>query len=142
MYQLIYVSTATEKMSDAVLNNLLQQARKKNERLDITGMLLYFEGNFMQIIEGSESVIKELFEDIQKDVRHMGIITLEQGAIPRRSFRDWTMGFKKASLSELNNMPGYVNVTAENFVDHVVNTDNSALEILNNFRQNMQTRLS
>ena len=54
MYSLIYVSIATKPFSAAELVDLLKHARRNNEKAEVTGMLLYKEGNFMQALEGEE----------------------------------------------------------------------------------------
>ena len=52
MYQLIYLSSATEMFTKEKLLALLEQSRPNNARLGITGILLYSNGNFMQTLEG------------------------------------------------------------------------------------------
>jgi hypothetical protein len=62
------------------LTSLLNKSRVDNLANDITGMLLYmegryfseYEGRFMQVLEGSESNVRKLFEKIAKDERHQG----------------------------------------------------------------------
>ena len=54
MFYLIYVSSAIKLMHDDELLLLLEKARENNSRLGITGMLLYKEGNFMQMLEGGK----------------------------------------------------------------------------------------
>jgi len=52
LIQLIYVSAATNRFNPAELRELLRLARLKNQQLDVTGMLLYHEGSFLQVLEG------------------------------------------------------------------------------------------
>lgn len=52
MYHLIYTSYAIEPFDEAKLIELLKKARENNRLLDITGMLLYVNGKFMQVLEG------------------------------------------------------------------------------------------
>ncbi len=63
MLSLIYVSSSTRAFSDADLVALLEQSQEKNARLDITGMLLYKDGNFMQVLEGPDDAVRQLFRD-------------------------------------------------------------------------------
>lgn len=94
MYYLIYSSYAAIEFDDDKLKELLIQSRDKNKRLGVTGMLFYFAGKFMQLIEGEEAVIKELGEVISKDTRHQYFWVLKEGPIEKRFFEDWSMGFK------------------------------------------------
>ncbi|WP_077285745.1 BLUF domain-containing protein [Cognaticolwellia aestuarii] len=95
--QLIYVSSAKKLLCEEELNDMLTQARKANKKHHITGLLLYQDGNFMQVIEGEAEKIEQLFTNISEDYRHSGIILLLKQAITRREFPDWSMAFKKLS---------------------------------------------
>ena len=93
MFYLIYISSATKLFEDAELHALLNKCRENNERDQITGMMLYKSGNFMQMLEGEEGNILSLFEKIKEDPRHKNIIKILSGSSPERSFSDWSMGF-------------------------------------------------
>ena len=107
LISLIYVSSAQTPFSKTELTALLETARRNNERLGITGMLLYKDGNFMQAIEGEETVIQKLHDKIQRDPRHRGMLTLLKKNIGERQFSDWSMAFRNLTDDTLRNMPGY-----------------------------------
>lgn len=73
MYEMIYMSTASELLSEEEVNSLLIQARHFNYANYITGVLLYIEGDFLQVIEGEKETIDALFEKIKNDKRHHDI---------------------------------------------------------------------
>ncbi|HWF37906.1 MAG TPA: BLUF domain-containing protein [Candidatus Acidoferrales bacterium] len=54
----------------------------------VTGMLLYKDGCFMQVLEGNEEAVIDLAEKIQRDPRHKNMMTLYQGDSPERQFAD------------------------------------------------------
>ena len=60
-------------MSNDALKELLHVSRANNERNRITGMLLYKNGHFMQVIEGEEARVTELMNIIKKDIRHKNV---------------------------------------------------------------------
>jgi len=93
MHYLIYVSSAEMLMSSDDLMFLLTQCREKNPLVGVTGMLLYKGGNFMQMLEGEQSVILGLFEKIKRDRRHKDVIKILDGEIQQRNFQNWSMGF-------------------------------------------------
>lgn len=35
--------------------------RANNEKLSVSGMLFYKDGNFMQVLEGEEAIVKDLY---------------------------------------------------------------------------------
>ena len=107
MLSLVYVSSATEPFSPAELVTLLEKARRNNALVNVTGMLLYKNGNFMQAIEGDDVVINELHDRIQRDPRHRGMITLLKRPIEERQFDNWSMGFVDLLDPVVRELPGY-----------------------------------
>jgi hypothetical protein len=106
MYQVVYSSAAVEPFSEAQLTELLARARRSNARLGVTGMLLYHEGSFLQVVEGDGDVPEALFQSISKDKRHHRIVPLLRRQVEGRHFEKWTMGFAVAKNLPIN-MPGF-----------------------------------
>lgn len=120
MFYLVYVSVAAENVSKGELLGILAHSRSKNAEAGITGMLLYKDGNFMQVLEGEEGPVRDLYTRIRRDPRHLGIVTLIEGERERRCFGDWSMGFQDLSAPEARQIPGYSEfldtpLTAEEF---------------------------
>ncbi|MEL6406516.1 MAG: BLUF domain-containing protein, partial [Chloroflexota bacterium] len=57
---IVYVSYASHTMSESELVEILDTARENNQRLNVTGMLLYRDGFFIQALEGEQAVIEPL----------------------------------------------------------------------------------
>jgi len=107
MLSLVYVSSATVPFTPDELVALLKKSHEKNARLGITGMLLYKEGNFMQVLEGEEAAVRELYETIRHDPRHHDVITLLEEEVPAREFSEWSMGFVDLKTVDVRDVPGY-----------------------------------
>jgi hypothetical protein len=106
MKQVVYASAAVAEFSEVELTELLSRARVNNQRLGVTGMLLYHDGSFLQALEGDGQVLDALFDRIGKDKRHHRVVLLLKRDIEQRHFDQWQMGF--ASLKNLpQNLPGY-----------------------------------
>ncbi|UOQ68573.1 BLUF domain-containing protein [Hymenobacter volaticus] len=103
MHHIIYMSRGVRPMSETDLRTLLQQARSENERQGITGALVYGDGQFMQIIEGEESVLATLYAKLLQDSRHVNVVKLADKQVLRRSFEDWSMGFQVVSPKSSRN---------------------------------------
>ena len=73
LHELVYVSEATRDMSIADLTSLLDLSREKNTRLSITGLLVYYDQKFMQLLEGERTDIFSLYETIYMDERNKQI---------------------------------------------------------------------
>ena len=94
MRQLLYASNTSRDLSDDVLEDILAASRKNNVKVGITGLLLYIEGGFMQILEGDTSAVTETFDRISRDRRHWNSIVLLDREAPR-AFGEWSMGFTR-----------------------------------------------
>lgn len=101
MEELVYVSSAVQGLTDADLEALLAKARERNQRLGITGVLLYDEGDFFQYLEGSAEALDEAYAHIVQSPQHRSILLLVRGPIAARNFGSWSMGFVKVPKSEL-----------------------------------------
>jgi hypothetical protein len=74
--QILYCSLATKLMREDELDALTQSAERLNRIDHITGMLMYGDGVFVQLIEGPRDAINDLWERILKDKRHYGVVQL------------------------------------------------------------------
>jgi hypothetical protein len=107
LYHLIYVSIASGDFSEQQLVEILEISRANNARDEITGMLLYKERRFMQLLEGPESAVCATYSRIARDVRHRDATILLEGEIPERDFADWTMGFQALDGEAARAIPGF-----------------------------------
>lgn len=108
MHNLIYLSSAKELFSEQQLIDLLTLARRNNAALDVTGLLLYHEGSFLQVLEGDQRTIQSLFQKISLDVRHKNLLKVIDSPVQQRSFKDWSMGFKQVSGGDWSTLEGYL----------------------------------
>jgi hypothetical protein len=139
MISLIYVSSATRLFNEEELLNLLQFSRSNNEQIEITGMLLYKGGNFMQVIEGPEEVVTTLYQKILRDPRHAGVMLLSKQPLKERQFPDWSMGFQNLDKLSPEEIPGYSTFLDEDFTSEVYRANPTrAYVVLLNFKKNMR----
>lgn len=92
---IVYVSSATELLSSDAFQELLSVSRRNNAAVGIGGILLYWDGNFLQYIEGPDDQLDLLMSKVAQDPRHNGLIVLERENIESRAFPDWTMAFER-----------------------------------------------
>jgi len=139
MRQLVYVSSASVNFSQPELLALLDKCRSNNTKLDLTGMLLFKDSNFIQALEGEEAVLESLFEKISKDHRHRGILKLFSTNIDERDFPDWSMAFKNLHDVDVHAHPGYSEFLNLSFTDAAFAADASkAKRLLQVFRKAMR----
>lgn len=103
---LVYLSSSSATMNDTSLEALLHQARSDNAANEITGILIYDDGNFIQYFEGPESAVLELFDKIKVDTRHTSVTRLDYAKIDARVFGDWWMGFRQLNDEDVGRIKG------------------------------------
>jgi hypothetical protein len=94
-------------MDQTELLSLLTKARELNATKGITGLLLYKDGYFVQILEGAKDCLNALLNKIRQDSRHHGVVTISEGEVLDREFSSWAMGFRELSESNLASIPGF-----------------------------------
>ena len=107
MFSAVYISTATAVFGPDDLPALLAQSRENNGRADLTGMLLYREGRFLQALEGPEDTVRAVMTTIAGDPRHEHIKVLAEEQIEERRFPGWSMGYPQVGDDEAENVPGF-----------------------------------
>ena len=91
LYRLIYYSTAKPSLGYQQLKQILLSAEKNNQVNDITGVLLYSDGRFLQILEGTRENLTHTFLRISQDFRHHDAVLVDFVEISERDFPEWTM---------------------------------------------------
>ena len=138
MFHVVYVSSSTQTFAQSDLQTLLQKARDKNTQLDLTGMLLYKDGNFMQVLEGEEEVVTELVEIIKHDTRHKGVLELLRGTSEQRMFPNWSMGYRDLADKEVVKTLGYSDFMNTPLTGTEFSQDpNRCMKLLLLFKKNM-----
>lgn len=139
LFHLVYVSSATLPFSEAELLALLAVSRRNNARINVTGLLLYREGNFMQLLEGDEHAVRHVQARIATDRRHGGLLTLLHGPIAARSFPSWTMAFRNLDSPEVKSLPGYSDFLNDDWRSpRMAAHPNRAIRLLEIFRDNLR----
>ncbi len=137
MHFLIYTSAANQLMSDLELTDLLSHCRVRNSHDELTGMLLYKDGSFMQVLEGKKENVFRTYARIQKDTRHKDIFLLRERKIESRSFDGWSMGFKSVKSSDLESIPGFSQLSGGLFSSVAYSEKpHIALKLLKSFHEN------
>ena len=136
MICIVYISSAKLGLTDSEIINIVEDARINNEKSEITGLLLFNRGNFMQLVEGDEQAIEALYEKIRKDNRHTEVKLLLKESITHRNFSTWTMAFRNIEkLKKIN--PEIFNSFLEDDLNFSIYQQNpyKALQLLETFKR-------
>lgn len=93
MHELIYRSRSAGPFDRTEIGRILATARQRNAADGLTGLLLYSDASFLQVLEGEAAAVRETFARIGEDPRHQELTVLADGPVEARRFPDWTMGF-------------------------------------------------
>lgn len=101
MYSIVYVSRASGTMGPGELEALVATSRTNNVASAVTGLLVYCDGHFLQVLEGERDVVENLFERIGADDRHDDVRVVGGRDVDGRAFPSWTMGFERVDSMTL-----------------------------------------
>ncbi len=94
MKRLIYISTARHALKTSHIDDILATSRENNRKLCITGLLVFHDGIFFQVLEGDAAKVSSLYNGINRDWRHTGCRVLFDEPVVSRAFGDWSMAFR------------------------------------------------
>lgn len=106
MHLIVYTSKSTSDKNriDAILQDIVQVAKKKNKERAITGVLFYDNHRYLQFIEGEKDQLLILMDELYQDDRHQDINELINEPVSERELMDWNMDYfnidKNNELSE------------------------------------------
>lgn len=107
LLSLTYFSTATVPFSDDDLVELLERSRVRNTADDLTGMMIFHDGHFVQVLEGPEAAVRATYDRIALDPRHRDLILELEDTIDERGFPDWSMGFRDLADGTEDEVEGF-----------------------------------
>ena len=107
LLSLTYFSSATVEFDGDALQTLLEHSRARNTAAGISGMLIFHEGNYAQVLEGDEAVVRETFGRISADTRHRNIVLELEETVAERTFPDWSMGFRDLRGATAEEIEGF-----------------------------------
>jgi hypothetical protein len=102
----IYASTAAAIFKESEVPALLEKARTVNSERALTGMLLYIDGGFFQVLEGDDAAVDDVYVRISRDPRHSKVTLIIREPIAARDFSEWTMGFSTIDPLEAGQLIG------------------------------------
>jgi hypothetical protein len=107
LLSLVYASQAVIGFDLRALDELLAHARASNEATGVTGLLLFKDHRFLQLLEGPEVAVREKMRLIVEDARHHEVTVLLEERVPARQFPEWTMGYAADHTLRHVDVPGY-----------------------------------
>ena len=140
-YTILYISKARWALDQHELSLLLEQSRSWNDPHGLTGFLAYVEGTdnygvqgrFIQVLEGSEKEVTDIFTNIQVDLRHHHISVIKRGPIAQRRFSFWKMGFEKVTIGGNPDLQMFFTMDPEVLAAHGDINNNMLMQFMSSF---------
>jgi hypothetical protein len=107
IFQLTYVSTAAIEFGAGDLIKLLIEARDFNRDHHITGILIFENERFLQVLEGDINEVKTLYQHICRDGRHHHIEAISSKTVAKREYPNWTMAFADPGALKSSSFRGF-----------------------------------
>lgn len=130
IYQLVYRSRASEDISYSQIQSILESAEIFNRQNNLTGLLVYKHGYFLQLIEGERLKVLDLYRRILKDPRHSDIERLAEGESTVRVFNRWPLVFHDGDIDSERG-----SLASDLFLSRVTIEEEKIIKTLESFRQ-------
>jgi hypothetical protein len=93
VFRLVYRSRTTMSGENrpAEIQEIFEVSQSKNHHLGLSGALLVWQDTFVQVLEGDETRVRELYATIAADPRHEQVETLDESVVSARAFGRWAM---------------------------------------------------
>lgn len=112
-YCITYFSSAIQSTTEQVVLDIVHFSRENNARLGITGVLLYINGRIVQVLEGQQQAVEQLYQSIQADPRHTDVRTVISQPIAQRLFDQWYMGYEMLSHRQYEEIQAIIPLKAQ-----------------------------
>ncbi len=93
VYQIAYVSLSKTPLDTVLLSDILTASKNNNTLNGISGVLMYHDQLFFQVLEGERTLVKNCYRRILRDPRHSSISLMWEGEAETRAFASWAMGY-------------------------------------------------
>ncbi|QNJ96918.1 BLUF domain-containing protein [Constantimarinum furrinae] len=115
-HTICYISKAIDELDESGVKNIFDTTVRNNVRDNISGILLFQEGNFLQVLEGEKNKLKSLFSTIMEDSRHYRILPVINHYNDCRIFESYTSTFSVVrDKQDLMKIKTYLEKHKDNF---------------------------
>lgn len=92
LIQVVYLSRSTRRITGGDLQEIQTHASLNSVRNGVTGVLIYGDSHFLQLLEGDPEAVEETLVRIKRDSRHTDLKELMRRAVTERASGMWSMG--------------------------------------------------
>jgi len=102
IFHLVYKSSANEGLDRSDISKIINKSQSNNNKTGVTGLLLYRQNTFIQLLEGEEMAVRETYNKILKDSRHSDVKVLIESKSSIRIAPQWSMNYVESISEEIS----------------------------------------
>lgn len=142
VFQLIYFSQANKPTDSSILADILATSRANNDRLGISGLLLYENRHFLQVLEGERDSVEVLYRSIKRDPRHKNVTLITTIDEAERLFTGWAMAHYEFGPEDAELLQSFVQITGRSPANSATDYADaeSAMRFVGAFRDILNSR--
>lgn len=133
MYYLIYSSMAAPDVTSTDMQAIISSSERNNRENQITGILIYHDGGFIQMLEGEENAVLETYHRITQDDRHSAVVKLFSGESAKRHFPHWKMALEIVDDHTFRSIEAYQPLGQTDMLLNEIDDDSIGLKMLRFF---------
>lgn len=133
MYFIVYSSKAADHMDEDSLKQILDSSGRNNENNNITGMLIFRNDTFIQMLEGKQADVEATFNRILEDKRHEQVLKLFANNTDKRHFPNWKMAMQVVDDATFSQIENYQPLEEGDRFLSELNDDHIGLKMLSYF---------
>ena len=92
----LYLSSARRALSEGDLQQIVATSRRRNADARVSGMLLFGNNRFLQLLEGPGPAVERTYRRVLSDARHRDAMLVYDGIGEPQRFTEWPMAFVRA----------------------------------------------
>ena len=89
IFSVIYHSVAEPSVSTDDVAAIVRVAQARNESINVTGILAFYNRQFMQLLEGNMPDVTNVLQSIKRDPRHHSLRILSTQVYEKRQCEGW-----------------------------------------------------
>lgn len=133
IFRLCYLSQPTQPFTDEILHDIESKSIEANNARDVTGLLILKGESILQILEGAEDAVRELYAKIEADSRHSIVKLVSAGEDEVRLLATWSMVVKGTTATPSSLLEQFSQVYEE--LLHTEEQSEIAIDHVNLFRE-------
>ncbi len=114
IFRLIYLSKPVAPFTDADIDDIERKSLKGNNARDVTGLLIVHDNRILQILEGREEAVREIYAKIEADSRHTIIKLVSEAEDEERLLLTWSMVVRR-----ITNIPAEISEQYQQVYDEL-----------------------